>query len=38
LQHIIEELEKQYAVEDFAKIKLPLLEVVSYGQLTNIPL
>uniref|UniRef100_A0A1J3K8D4 DnaJ-like protein subfamily C member 16 n=1 Tax=Noccaea caerulescens TaxID=107243 RepID=A0A1J3K8D4_NOCCA len=28
--HIIEELEKQYAVEDFAKIKLPLLEAVSY--------
>ncbi|CAN8304800.1 unnamed protein product [Cochlearia groenlandica] len=28
--HIIEELEKQYVVEDFAKIKLPLLEVVSY--------
>ncbi|CAE5957876.1 unnamed protein product [Arabidopsis arenosa] len=28
--HIIEELEKQYALEDFAKIKLPLLEVVSY--------
>ncbi|KAG2321275.1 hypothetical protein Bca4012_055790 [Brassica carinata] len=28
--HIIEELEKQYAVEDFSKIKLPLLEVVSY--------
>ncbi|VVA91800.1 unnamed protein product [Arabis nemorensis] len=28
--HIIEELEKQYAVEDFEKIKLPLLEVVSY--------
>ncbi|CAA7013673.1 unnamed protein product [Microthlaspi erraticum] len=30
--HIIEELEKQYAVEDFAKIKLPLLEAVSYDQ------
>ncbi|ESQ34929.1 hypothetical protein EUTSA_v10006967mg [Eutrema salsugineum] len=28
--HIIEELEKQYAVKDFAKVKLPLLEVVSY--------
>lgn len=28
--HIIEELEKQYAVEDFAKIKTPLLEAVSY--------
>ncbi|XP_013605922.1 PREDICTED: uncharacterized protein LOC106312809 isoform X2 [Brassica oleracea var. oleracea] len=29
--HIIEELEKQYAVEDFANIKIPLLEAVSYG-------
>ncbi|CAN6907050.1 hypothetical protein Bca4012_096468 [Brassica carinata] len=28
--HIIEELEKQYAVEDFANIKIPLLEAVSY--------
>lgn len=28
--HIIEELEKQYAVEDFANIKTPLLEPVSY--------
>lgn len=28
--HIVEELEKQYTVEDFSKIKLPLLEVVSY--------
>ncbi|CDY59659.1 BnaA09g56130D [Brassica napus] len=28
--HIIEELEKQYSVEDFAKIKTPLLEAVSY--------
>ncbi|KAJ4889470.1 DNAJ heat shock N-terminal domain-containing protein [Raphanus sativus] len=28
--HIIEELENQYTVEDFSKIKLPLLEVVSY--------
>ncbi|XP_010498278.1 PREDICTED: uncharacterized protein LOC104775990 [Camelina sativa] len=28
--HIIEQLETQYAVEDFAKIKLPLLEPVSY--------
>ncbi|XP_010532213.2 PREDICTED: uncharacterized protein LOC104808258 [Tarenaya hassleriana] len=28
--HVIEELERQYAAEDFAKIKLPLLEVVSY--------
>ncbi|XP_013749388.1 dnaJ homolog subfamily C member 16-like isoform X2 [Brassica napus] len=29
--HITEELEKQYAMEDFAKIKTPLLEAVSYG-------
>lgn len=28
--HIIEELEKQYAVEDFANIKIPLLEAGSY--------
>ncbi|KAL0757291.1 hypothetical protein Bca101_094959 [Brassica carinata] len=28
--HITEELEKQYAMEDFAKIKTPLLEAVSY--------
>ncbi|CAH8391081.1 unnamed protein product [Eruca vesicaria subsp. sativa] len=28
--HIIDELEKQYAVEDFGKIKIPLLEAVSY--------
>ncbi|CAN7063781.1 unnamed protein product [Brassica oleracea var. botrytis] len=28
--HIIEELEKQYALEDFANIKIPLLEAVSY--------